>query len=54
MTTERPYRSAREPENAVEQLVGGAGSRFDPEVVDALASVLGVMPAESGAAVVTA
>jgi HD-GYP domain-containing protein (c-di-GMP phosphodiesterase class II) len=45
MTTERPYRPARDPVEAVEQLAAGAGNRFDPQVVDAMAEVFGVVPA---------
>ncbi|HWT22438.1 MAG TPA: diguanylate cyclase, partial [Solirubrobacteraceae bacterium] len=42
MTTPRPYRPARSPEEAVAELRRLAGSQFDPDVVDALLDVLGV------------
>lgn len=40
MTSDRPYRDALGPEEAVDRLRGGAGTQFDPEVVDAFLSVL--------------
>jgi diguanylate cyclase (GGDEF)-like protein len=40
MTTDRPYRPALRWEDAVRELVAGAGSQFDPRVVDALLRVL--------------
>jgi HD-GYP domain-containing protein (c-di-GMP phosphodiesterase class II) len=42
MTTPRPYRPARSQEEAVAELRAGAGTQFDPDVVDALLDVLGV------------
>ena len=42
MTTPRPYRPAMTHEQAVEELKAGAGSTYDPEVVDALLDLLGV------------
>ena len=41
MTTPRPYRSARSQAEAVAELRAGAGTQFDPDVVDALLDVLG-------------
>jgi HD-GYP domain-containing protein (c-di-GMP phosphodiesterase class II) len=41
MTTARPYRSAMPIADAVAELRAGAGSKFDPEVVDALLDMLG-------------
>ena len=40
MTTDRPYRSARPVADAIDELRRCSGSDFDPEVVEALASVL--------------
>jgi HD-GYP domain-containing protein (c-di-GMP phosphodiesterase class II) len=40
MTTERPYRSARRAQEALEELRRCAGSQFDPEVVEAVEKVL--------------
>jgi HD-GYP domain-containing protein (c-di-GMP phosphodiesterase class II) len=40
ITTTRPYRAARTPAEALEELHRGAGTHFDPEVVDALSRVL--------------
>ena len=40
MTTDRPYRRALEIEEARQRLVDASGSQFDPQVVDALLSVL--------------
>jgi diguanylate cyclase (GGDEF)-like protein len=39
MTSERAHRPALEPEEAIEQLENGAGSQFDPEVVQAFSEV---------------
>jgi diguanylate cyclase (GGDEF)-like protein len=36
MTTDRPYRTAMEPDAALEELRNCAGSQFDPRVVEAL------------------
>jgi diguanylate cyclase (GGDEF)-like protein len=41
MTASRPYRPALTPEEAVAELRAGAGTRFDPEVIDALLDLLG-------------
>ncbi|MCL6106786.1 MAG: diguanylate cyclase [Actinobacteria bacterium] len=35
MTTDRPYRRALSPEQALDQLRLGAGTQFDPQIVDA-------------------
>lgn len=40
MTTERPYRAARQAQEALEELRRCAGSQFDPEVVRAAEKVL--------------
>ena len=40
MTTNRPYRAARSPEEALAELEICAGSQFDPEVVAALGAVV--------------
>jgi HD-GYP domain-containing protein (c-di-GMP phosphodiesterase class II) len=39
MTTDRPYRAARTPEEALTELQRGSGTQFDPQVVDALLRV---------------
>jgi HD domain len=46
MTTTRSYRRAIAPPAAAAELVRCAGTQFDPAVVDALLSVVGVVPAE--------
>jgi diguanylate cyclase (GGDEF)-like protein len=45
MTSRRPYRPALSRGAAVEELRRGAGTQFDPEVVDALVNVLDTEPA---------
>ena len=40
MTNDRPYRKALSHEEALAELEAGAGSQFDPAVVEALKSVL--------------
>ena len=40
MTSDRPYRKAMSPEEAVEELEKGAGEQFDPQVVQTLVGVL--------------
>ncbi|MDX6643944.1 MAG: hypothetical protein QOD76_1906, partial [Solirubrobacteraceae bacterium] len=53
MTTDRPYRKAMSHAEAVDQLLDGAGSQFDPDVTEALIGYLygarqaGVMTASS-------
>ena len=42
MTTDRAYRRALPWAEAAEELLASAGTHFDPDVVDALASVLGL------------
>jgi diguanylate cyclase (GGDEF)-like protein/putative nucleotidyltransferase with HDIG domain len=42
MTADRPYSAARTPQQAAEELLRSAGSHFDPAVVDALVTVLGL------------
>jgi response regulator RpfG family c-di-GMP phosphodiesterase len=44
MTTDRPYRSALSRDEAVKEITKKAGTQFDPEVVEALLSVLKEMP----------
>ncbi|MDA0168603.1 diguanylate cyclase [Solirubrobacter taibaiensis] len=41
MTTERPYRPALTPAQAVHELRAGAGNKYDPDVIDALLDLLG-------------
>ena len=41
MTHDRPYRAARSPEEALEEIIDGVGTRFEPGVVRALAEELG-------------
>ena len=41
MTSDRPYRSGMSVERACSILRGGRGQQWDPEVVDALLSVVG-------------
>jgi HD-GYP domain-containing protein (c-di-GMP phosphodiesterase class II) len=40
MSTDRPYRAARSPEDALGELELCAGTQFDPEVVTALQAVI--------------
>jgi HD-GYP domain-containing protein (c-di-GMP phosphodiesterase class II) len=40
ITTDRPYRPARSPEEAITELRACAGTHFDPRVVDALVATL--------------
>jgi HD-GYP domain-containing protein (c-di-GMP phosphodiesterase class II) len=41
MTTDRPYRKARTPQEALAEMRRCAGTQFDPRVVAALVSVAG-------------
>jgi diguanylate cyclase (GGDEF)-like protein len=41
MTTDRPYRGALSPEEALRRLTAGAGTQFDPQVVEVCLRVLG-------------
>ena len=41
MVSDRPYRTALDQAEAIEELMVGAGTQFDPEVVAALVDVLG-------------
>jgi len=41
MISDRPYRRARPVEVALEEIEDGAGTQFDPEVVDAFVSLVG-------------
>jgi HD-GYP domain-containing protein (c-di-GMP phosphodiesterase class II) len=45
MTDERLYRQALSPEQALEELRKGAGSQFDPQVVEALIQLVSTSPA---------
>ena len=47
LTTNRPYRAARSPEAAVRELEAHAGTQFDPEVVAALRTALGLVRVEA-------
>jgi HD domain-containing protein len=40
MTTNRPYRSAMSTEDALDELRAGAGTQFDPTVVEALSAII--------------
>jgi HD-GYP domain-containing protein (c-di-GMP phosphodiesterase class II) len=40
MTTDRPYRRAMSPEDAMAELRANAGSQFEPRIVTALISVV--------------
>jgi response regulator RpfG family c-di-GMP phosphodiesterase len=40
MTADRPYRAAMRPDDALAEIRSGAGTQFDPSVVDALVEVL--------------
>ena len=44
MMTDRPYRAAKSPAEAADELRRGAGTQFDPDVVDALLDLLGHQP----------
>jgi diguanylate cyclase (GGDEF)-like protein len=50
MTSDRPYRPAMSREEAVEELRRGAGTQFDPKVVEAFIQVLGSGAVDSRAA----
>ena len=41
MTSDRPYRPAMSPEEAIRELRAGAGTQFDPQVVQTLLTTLG-------------
>jgi hypothetical protein len=44
MTTRRPYRPARTPQEALRELHEGAGSRYDADLVRVFTSILGIYP----------
>jgi HD-GYP domain-containing protein (c-di-GMP phosphodiesterase class II) len=50
MTNDRPYRLAMSREQAVEELRRGAGTQFDPRVVEAFVQVLEAEARETRAA----
>ena len=41
MTSDRPYRKGRDPEVAIKEIYGQAGTQFDPKVVDAFLVAMG-------------
>jgi HD-GYP domain-containing protein (c-di-GMP phosphodiesterase class II) len=41
MTADRPYREAMPGDEALEEVTSGAGTQFDPAVVEALSDVVG-------------
>ena len=41
MTTDRPYRKAMSAADAAKEMQRGAGSQFDPRVVEAVMQVVG-------------
>ena len=49
MTSDRPYRSALDHETALGELRAGAGSQFDPQVVEALLKTVGAATRTDGA-----
>jgi HD-GYP domain-containing protein (c-di-GMP phosphodiesterase class II) len=40
MTSDRPYRPARSVERALQELIGGRGTQFDPAVVEEFVSLI--------------
>ena len=40
ITTERPYREAQSPDNAISEIQSQAGKQFDPELAKACAEAL--------------
>ena len=44
MTTDRPYREAHSPEEAIEEILGFRGTQFSPELADAFANMVREMP----------
>jgi HD-GYP domain-containing protein (c-di-GMP phosphodiesterase class II) len=47
MTGERPYREAKSPESAVQELQTLSGTQFDPAVVEAFMHVVGEDPGQA-------
>lgn len=52
ITSRRPYRRAESPQRALEVLLDGAGSAWDPEIVHAFIKMMGIYP--PGSVLVTA
>lgn len=56
LVSDRPYRSARSPDEAIAEVIRCSGSQFDPRVVDAFLTVAGAwkaaadLPAETTSA----
>ena len=46
MTSDRPYREAMSPQQALTELERCSGSQFDPHVIDALVAVLDIPAGE--------
>jgi diguanylate cyclase (GGDEF)-like protein len=44
MTTDRPYHAALDPREALDKLVEGSGTQFDPEMVQVFAAAMGPVP----------
>ena len=44
MTTDRPYREALSPEEAIEEILQFRGTQFSPELADAFAKMVREMP----------
>jgi HD-GYP domain-containing protein (c-di-GMP phosphodiesterase class II) len=53
MTTDRPYRSAMHPSEALDELRRGSGSQFDPQVVEVLGRRIGAEIAANSAGLQT-
>jgi HD-GYP domain-containing protein (c-di-GMP phosphodiesterase class II) len=46
MTSDRPYRDSIGRERAIDELLDGAGTQFDPDVVDVFVSMIEAGPDE--------
>jgi diguanylate cyclase (GGDEF)-like protein len=51
ITSDRPYRAGRSPEEAIRELRAGAGTQFDPACVEALVKLLEAAEAQPGSSV---